>query len=93
MPSKRNVFLQNVGVLCDHLAQVAAQIGAGQTKEAAEALKVIGEAAIWLGGSLEGTGPRSLPIQILPGNACQPTFIEVPRAGTPPVKPGVPPTK
>jgi hypothetical protein len=70
--SREKVLVQNIGIISKRLAEVAADIQAGNTLDAAKTLKAIGQAAQWLGKAIDPKSARTLPPQILPGNLCQP---------------------
>ncbi len=70
------VFVQNVGILNQHMAAVARDIAAGKTVDAAASLMAISAAAKWLSESLTVVDSRSLPPQMLPGESCQPKMID-----------------
>ena len=70
--SPDKVFVENLGILNQHIAALARQIEAGKTLDVAASLKAIGDAAKWLSESLTGSDPYSVPPQMLPGNGCRP---------------------
>jgi len=69
------IFVQNVGILSQHMAALARDIEAGKVVDPAESLKAISDAARWL--SEWGTGPKPPipPPQMLPGLGCKPKMI------------------
>lgn len=75
------IFVQNVGILSQHMAAVARDVAAGNTAQAAESLKAISDAARWLSEWRIGPKPPIPPPQMLPGQGCRPKMID-------PFKPG-----
>ena len=72
------VLAQNVVILNHHMAVVARDIAAGKTKNVAESLRLIGEAALWLSEYLKNPKAPSQPPQMLPGLGCRPKMIAPP---------------
>jgi len=70
--SREQVFKENVGILNEQMAAVAKEIAAGRMGGAAASVEAIGNAAIWISKSLTGSGPLSLPPQMLPAANCRP---------------------
>jgi hypothetical protein len=66
------IFKQNVVILNQRMAEVARDIEAGKTADAAASLKAIGAAARWLSESLTSPKRPTAPPQMLPGQSCRP---------------------